>query len=39
MSQENVEMLRDAYELLNTRFAELKAGDLDPRPLHRSRLY
>ena len=23
-------MLRDAYDLLNTRFAELKAGDLDP---------
>jgi ketosteroid isomerase-like protein len=28
MSQENVERLRDAYDLLNTRFAALKAGDL-----------
>jgi ketosteroid isomerase-like protein len=30
MSQENVERLLDAYELLNTRFAELKAGELGP---------
>ena len=29
MSQENVERLRDAYELLNTRFAAVKAGELD----------
>ncbi len=29
MSQENVERLREAYELLNTHFAALKAGDLD----------
>ena len=29
MSQENVERLREAYELLNTRFAALKGGDLD----------
>ena len=29
MSQ-NVEMLREAYELLNTHFAQLKGGDLDP---------
>jgi ketosteroid isomerase-like protein len=30
MSQENIERLREAYELLNTHFAALKAGDLDP---------
>jgi uncharacterized protein len=29
MAQENVERLREAYELLNTRFAALKTGDLD----------
>jgi ketosteroid isomerase-like protein len=28
-SQENVEKLREVYELLNTRFAALKAGDVD----------
>jgi ketosteroid isomerase-like protein len=27
---ENVEVLREAYELLNTHFAQLKGGDLDP---------
>jgi ketosteroid isomerase-like protein len=30
MSQENVEKLLQIYELVNERFAELKAGDLDP---------
>jgi ketosteroid isomerase-like protein len=30
MSQDNVERLLEAYELINERFAELKAGDLDP---------
>src|SRR3954470_10781574 len=30
MPQKNVDRLRDAYELLNTRFTDLKAGDLDP---------
>src|SRR4051794_18061641 len=30
MSQENVEKLLQAYELLNTSFAELKAGELGP---------
>ena len=29
MSEENAEKLREAYELLNTRFAALKGGDLD----------
>ena len=29
MSQENAVRLREIYELLNTRFAALKAGDLD----------
>ena len=29
MSQENVERLRQGYELLNTQFAAFKAGDLD----------
>ena len=29
MSQENVEKLREAYELLNTRFAALKRGEVD----------
>ena len=29
MSQENVERLRDAYELLNTQFTAFKAGELD----------
>jgi ketosteroid isomerase-like protein len=29
MSQENLEKLREAYELLNTRFAALKRGDID----------
>jgi ketosteroid isomerase-like protein len=29
MSQENVEKLHEAYELLNTRFAALKGGDID----------
>src|SRR5688572_19012175 len=29
MSQENVEKLHAIYELLNTRFAVLKGGDLD----------
>jgi ketosteroid isomerase-like protein len=29
MSQENVEKLHEAYELLNTRFAALKRGDTD----------
>jgi ketosteroid isomerase-like protein len=29
MSRENLERLREAYDLLNTRFAELKAGELD----------
>jgi ketosteroid isomerase-like protein len=29
MSQENVEKLREIYELMNTRFAALKAGDID----------
>jgi ketosteroid isomerase-like protein len=30
MSQENVEKLREAYELLNNQFDALKQGDLDP---------
>jgi ketosteroid isomerase-like protein len=30
MSQENVEKLREAYELLNSQFDALKGGDLDP---------
>ena len=29
MSQENIEKLREIYELVNTRFAALKGGDLD----------
>jgi ketosteroid isomerase-like protein len=29
MSQENVESLHGAYELLNTRFVALKSGDMD----------
>jgi ketosteroid isomerase-like protein len=29
MSQENVEKLREIYELMNTRFAALKDGDMD----------
>ncbi len=29
MSQENVETLREIYELLNTRFSALKGGDID----------
>ena len=29
MSQENVETLREAYELLNTRFGALKGGEID----------
>ena len=29
MSQENAQQLLEAYEMLNTRFADLKAGDLD----------
>jgi ketosteroid isomerase-like protein len=29
MSQENVERLREAYQLLNTRFGALKGGDID----------
>ena len=29
MSQENMERLREIYELMNTRFAALKAGDMD----------
>jgi len=29
MSRENVEKLRELYELMNTRFAALKAGDID----------
>jgi ketosteroid isomerase-like protein len=29
MSQENVEALRDVYQLLNTRFAALKRGETD----------
>jgi ketosteroid isomerase-like protein len=30
MSQENVAALHRLYELMNTRFLELKAGELDP---------
>lgn len=30
MSRENVEVLREAYELLNNQFDALKGGDLDP---------
>jgi ketosteroid isomerase-like protein len=29
MSQENVERLHDVYQLLNTRFAALKGGEID----------
>jgi ketosteroid isomerase-like protein len=29
MSQENAETLNEIYELMNTRFAALKAGDMD----------
>ncbi len=29
MSQTNAEKLHEIYELLNTRFAALKAGDVD----------
>ena len=29
MSQENVERLREIYQLMNTRFAALKAGDIE----------